>query len=95
VNRASGLDAASAAKESSTTIHTPSLIVKELQIYSDVHSSSNPPWKYVRPSAAGSKMPIRASSLFQGLRGGGTYRSNARMCFAIISASPCLYRFHS
>ena len=90
MNRASGLDAASAAKGSSTTIPSPSLIVKELQIYSDVHSSPNPPWKYVRPSAAASKMPIRASSLCQGLRGGGRYRSNAGRCFTIISASPCL-----
>jgi hypothetical protein len=79
VNSASGLDAASAAKESSTTIPTPSLIVRELQSYSDVRSSPNPLWKNVSPSAAASKMPMRASSLCHGFRGGGTYRSNAGM----------------
>ena len=43
----------------------------------------------VHAKAAASKMPILGSSLFHGLRGGGTYRLNAGMCFAMISAMRC------
>jgi hypothetical protein len=43
-------------------------------------------WKNVSASAAASKIPIRASSLFQSLRGGGKKRRNAGICFAIAAA---------
>ena len=39
--------------------------------------------------AAASKMPIRASSLFHGFRGGGTYRLEAGMRCAMASAILC------